>query len=140
MIKVTYQAALCGAEGNYGVVFPDFDGCVSAGDTQAHAAEMAHEALQMHVEGMAEDGDPIPSPRRYSLEEVAAQYVDTDDPTDEDWVGMIDVTVDVPQTEDVVELQLPLTLAKDLDAAGVDRRRFIINAARRELVRLQKSA
>ena len=46
----------------YGVVFPDFPGCVSAGETVQQAAEMAEEALSLHVEGMFEDGEPLPEP------------------------------------------------------------------------------
>jgi predicted RNase H-like HicB family nuclease len=35
-----------------GVVFPDLPGCVSQGDTPQHAAEMALEALALHIESM----------------------------------------------------------------------------------------
>jgi predicted RNase H-like HicB family nuclease len=47
---------------NYGVTFPDFPGCVSVGDSIAHALERGHEALAAHLELMFEDGDPIPEP------------------------------------------------------------------------------
>lgn len=140
MIKITYQAAICGVEGNYGVVFPDFPGCVSAGDTLSEVAEMANEALQLHVEGMAEDAEAIPEPKRHTLTDVQGSFDDPEDPIEEVWVKMIDVTVNVPQPDDVVELQVPVSLAKELDEAGVDRRRFIIDATRRELLRLKKSA
>lgn len=43
-----------------GVEFPDFPGCISAGDTIEEAHRMATEALQLHVSGMREDGDPLP--------------------------------------------------------------------------------
>jgi predicted RNase H-like HicB family nuclease len=46
----------------YGVVFPDFPGCVSAGDTIQQAAEMAAEALALHVASMVEDGEALPEP------------------------------------------------------------------------------
>ncbi len=49
------------AEG-FGVVFPDLPGCVSAGETVSEAAEMAAEALALHVEGMTEDDLPLPPP------------------------------------------------------------------------------
>ena len=48
--------------GGFGVVFPDLPGCVSAGATVQEAAANAAEALALHIEGMAEDGDPIPEP------------------------------------------------------------------------------
>lgn len=51
-----------GPDDGFGVVFPDLPGCVSAGDTVQQAAENAAEALALHIEGMAEDHDPIPAP------------------------------------------------------------------------------
>ena len=41
---------------DFGVDFPDFPGCVSAGSTTEEAARMAREALELHIEGMLEDG------------------------------------------------------------------------------------
>jgi predicted RNase H-like HicB family nuclease len=48
---------------DYGVDFPDFPGCVTAGETPEEAKRMASEALLLHLEGMAEEGEPIPAPR-----------------------------------------------------------------------------
>lgn len=53
---------------DYGVDFPDFPGCITAGSTLDEAIRMANEALPFHVRGMREDGDPIPAPS--SLEAV----------------------------------------------------------------------
>lgn len=50
------------ANTDYGVSFPDFPGCVSAGATEGEAIQAAHEALQLHVDGMLEDGERIPEP------------------------------------------------------------------------------
>lgn len=47
---------------DFGVSFPDFPGCISAGKTLEEARRMAVEALNLHIEGMMEDGDPIPKP------------------------------------------------------------------------------
>ena len=47
---------------DYGVSFPDFPGCISAGSTLEEARKMAAEALAMHVAGMRADGEPIPEP------------------------------------------------------------------------------
>ena len=43
----------------YGVVFPDFPGCISAGRTYEEAIRMAHEALSLHAEGEKK----LPKPR-----------------------------------------------------------------------------
>jgi predicted RNase H-like HicB family nuclease len=47
---------------DYGVSFPDFPGCVTAGSTLEEARRMAVEALSFHVVGMREDGARIPDP------------------------------------------------------------------------------
>jgi predicted RNase H-like HicB family nuclease len=47
---------------DFGVSFPDFPGCVTAGRTLEEAREMAVEALTLHIAGMIEDGDALPEP------------------------------------------------------------------------------
>ncbi len=49
-------------DSDYGVDFPDFPGCVTAGTSPEEAWEFALEALRLHIEGMIEDGEPIPAP------------------------------------------------------------------------------
>ena len=53
---------------DYGVSFPDFAGCVTAGRTLEEAKEMAAEALEGHIEAMKAEGLDIPAPS--SLDEV----------------------------------------------------------------------
>jgi len=47
---------------DYGVSFPDFPGCITAGSTLEDARKMAVEALSLHIAGMQEDGEEIPEP------------------------------------------------------------------------------
>ena len=47
---------------DYGVSFPDFPGCITAGSTLEEARKMAVEALALHVAGMRQDGETIPKP------------------------------------------------------------------------------
>lgn len=49
-------------DSDFGVDFPDFPGCVTAGSTLDEAREMAEEALALHVEGLLEDGESLPDP------------------------------------------------------------------------------
>jgi predicted RNase H-like HicB family nuclease len=49
---------------DYGVSFPDFPGCVTAGRTLDEAASMAVEALSLHIHGMVEDGEDLPEPSK----------------------------------------------------------------------------
>ena len=44
------------------IYFPDIDGCVSHGDNENNAFYNAKEALSLHMFGMEQDGDEIPSP------------------------------------------------------------------------------
>lgn len=58
-----YIALIHKDEGSdYGVSFPDLPGVISAGATLDEARQMAAEALALHIEGMADEGKPIPEP------------------------------------------------------------------------------
>lgn len=50
------------ADSDFGVDFPDFPGCVTAGRTLEEARHAAVEALALHIDGMREDNEPIPEP------------------------------------------------------------------------------
>jgi predicted RNase H-like HicB family nuclease len=45
---------------DYGVSFPDFPGCITAGKTLDEARRNAVEVLSLHIEGMREDGEDLP--------------------------------------------------------------------------------
>lgn len=47
-------------DSDYGVSFPDFPGCITAGSTLEEARMMAAKALLLQIAGMQEDGDSIP--------------------------------------------------------------------------------
>lgn len=49
-------------DSDYGVTVPDLPGCFSAGSTFADALSMAKEAIELHLEGMLDDGQDIPTP------------------------------------------------------------------------------
>jgi predicted RNase H-like HicB family nuclease len=49
-------------DSDFGVSFPDFPGCVTAGKTLEEARRMAAEALALHIAGTIEDGDVLPDP------------------------------------------------------------------------------
>jgi len=46
----------------YSAHVPDLPGCVAAGATMEETSELMRKAIQMHLAGMREDGDPIPEP------------------------------------------------------------------------------
>jgi len=46
----------------YGAYVPDLPGCVATGKTLDEAKQLIREAVEMHLEGMREDGERIPEP------------------------------------------------------------------------------
>ncbi len=57
-------------DSDFGVSFPDFPGCITAGRTLEEAHQMAAEALALHFAGMSEDNEAIPEPS--SLDTLAS--------------------------------------------------------------------
>jgi predicted RNase H-like HicB family nuclease len=49
-------------EHNYSAYVPDLPGCVATGDTIAEVRREIREAIQFHLDGLREDGLPIPEP------------------------------------------------------------------------------
>jgi len=46
----------------YSAYVPDLPGCVAAGDTLEETEDLMRGAIEMHLAGMREDGEPIPEP------------------------------------------------------------------------------
>ena len=46
---------------NFSAYSPDLPGCVATGDTQEETERRMYEAIQLHVEGILEDKQPIPA-------------------------------------------------------------------------------
>lgn len=49
-------------DSSYGAYVPDLPGCAAVGDTRADAKRAIHDAIALHLEGLARDGEPIPAP------------------------------------------------------------------------------
>jgi len=49
-------------DSDFGVSFPDFPGCVTAGKTLEEARRMAAQALRLHIAGLIEEGEVVPEP------------------------------------------------------------------------------
>jgi predicted RNase H-like HicB family nuclease len=45
---------------NYSAYSPDLPGCIATGDTREETERSMWEAVRMHVQGLVEDGLPIP--------------------------------------------------------------------------------
>ncbi len=47
-------------EGGYSVTVPALPGCYTQGETVEECIERAKEAIALHIEGLIEDGEPVP--------------------------------------------------------------------------------
>ena len=47
---------------NYSAYVPDLPGCVATADTLEEIKRLMQAGIEFHLEGMQEDGDPIPEP------------------------------------------------------------------------------
>jgi len=111
---------------DFGVSFPDFPGCVTAGRTLDEARRMAVEALTLHVRGMLEDGEEIPRPS--TLDELA---------DDRAMKGAVAVLIPLQAVEKTVRVNITARqsqleqidrLAKE---AGLTRSAYIVQSATR---------
>ncbi|HTE41758.1 MAG TPA: type II toxin-antitoxin system HicB family antitoxin [Steroidobacteraceae bacterium] len=68
-----YAIVIENAGGNYSGYVPDLPGCVATGSSIEETEQGLREAIEFHLEGMREDGDPIPPPSSHvEYIEVAA--------------------------------------------------------------------
>jgi predicted RNase H-like HicB family nuclease len=57
-----YAVVIEKAENNYSAYVPDLPGCVATGTTVEEVERDIKEAIRFHLEGLREDGLPIPQP------------------------------------------------------------------------------
>jgi predicted RNase H-like HicB family nuclease len=109
---------------DFGVSFPDFPGCVTAGKTLDEARRLAAEALNLHIEGMMEDGEAIPEPS--TLDKLAG------DPAMKRAVAFL-VRVDVAEKAERYNITARRSQMEVIDRmaneAGMTRSAYIVAAA-----------
>ena len=115
------------ADSDFGVEFPDFPGCVTAGRTPDEALAMAREALALHIEVLAEDGAPLPSPS--AIEAVMARRANKDA-----FATLVPALADEGPARRL-NVTLPARLVEEIDrVAGKGKRSpFLAEAARQYL-------
>jgi len=67
-----YIAIITKENKQYGVVFPDFPGCITVADDLDEAEKLAQEVLQFHVDGMLKDNEDLPKAK--ILDEIKKKY------------------------------------------------------------------
>jgi predicted RNase H-like HicB family nuclease len=110
----------------FGVDFPDFPGCISAGKTLDEALHGAREALALHLKGMIEDGERIPEAS--SLEDVLEDTENRD---------AVPCLVQLPRAKGRavrINITVDENLLKEIDdtaaSMGITRSAFLGEAAR----------
>lgn len=111
--------------GGFGVDFPDFPGCISTGSTIEKARVAAREALEMHICGMIEDSEALPSPS--TLDVVMA------DPSNADAVAFLMSLPELGDWSVRVNITLPARLLRRIDAHASNRSAFLARAAEKAL-------
>ena len=53
-------------ENGFGAYVPDLPGCVAVAETEEEVRQLIQEAIELHLEDLAESGTPIPSPHSRS--------------------------------------------------------------------------
>ena len=93
---------------DYGVSFPDFPGCITAGSSLEEARRMAAEALSFHIAGLRKDGEQLPRPS--TLDELRS------DPA---MKGAVAFLVEVAEPEKTVRFNVT---ARESQLAEIDNR------------------
>ena len=57
-----YAVVIEKGERNYSAYVPDLPGCVATGDTLEEVRQHIRTAVDFHIEGLKEDGIPVPEP------------------------------------------------------------------------------
>ena len=60
-----YAVIIEKGETSYGAYVPDLPGCIAAAETKEEIEVLIREAIQFHIEGLREEGLPVPEPSSY---------------------------------------------------------------------------
>lgn len=63
-----YCAIIVKSPANYGAYVPDLPGCVATGSTREEAEREIRDAIEFHLQGLAEDHEAIPEGTAYAIE------------------------------------------------------------------------
>lgn len=111
-------------DSDFGVSFPDFPGCITAGRTLEEARRMAGEALALHIQGMVEDGITVSEPS--SLDDLQ------NDPDLRQGVAVL-VTAELPSKRVRVNITAMESQIAEIDRlaekAGLTRSGYIVQRA-----------
>jgi len=67
-----YMVVIEKGEASYGASVPDLPGCIAVGQSREEVLTLIRQAIEFHIEGLRDAGEPIPTPSSVS------EYVDVD--------------------------------------------------------------
>lgn len=93
----------------YGVIVPDIAGCFSSGDTPDEALKNVQEAISLHLDSMADDGEELPVAQSIFYHQDNADYA-----------GMLWAVVDIDMSAfmgkaEKINVTLPSRLISRID-------------------------
>ena len=62
MARLRYMVVIERGETSWGAHVPDLPGCVAIGETRDEVRRLIREAIEFHIDGLREDGLPVPAP------------------------------------------------------------------------------
>lgn len=112
----------------YGVTVPDIKGCYSTGDSMDDAIESIKEAIDLHLEGIAEDGEDLPVASNISM------HKDNPDYADGVW-ALVEIDMNrYDGKSEKINITMPKNLIRRIDdyvqAHGLTRSGFLADTAR----------
>lgn len=128
----TAIALIHAEDGVFGISFPDFPGVVSTARTQDDVLRKGAEALTFHVQGMVEDGDPLPA-----LRTITELVKDRDYREAAKGAVVAMVTFELPGKAKRINISMDEHLLEAIDraaqAVGQSRSAFLAEAARQRV-------
>jgi predicted RNase H-like HicB family nuclease len=68
-----YMVVIERGEKSWGAHVPDLPGCIAVAETRDEVLQLIREAIDLHIEGLRQDGLPVPTPSSESeIVEVSA--------------------------------------------------------------------
>ncbi len=61
-----YMVVLEQGPSSFGAYVPDLPGCIAAGESEQEVLQLIQEAIEFHLEGLKEEGQPTPAPHSSS--------------------------------------------------------------------------
>ncbi len=131
MVQRIYPARVYRSDktGEFSLMFPDLDGCISAGDDLTACLINGAQALAGHIALMSEDADDIPSPSDLLARVAEQPRLDADDQIG--LVGVFPITVTLPGKSIRLSISMEEELVKQIDvvAGPMKRSQFLASAA-----------